>query len=170
MSFKQLGLFRRRGVSLRTGVCVGTVKMRGGLGLCFTVRGDVAKGLGWKTGDRVAVAIGEDDDRGLVALMKSPDGLVLSAKDDAPGKGWGGRFVLHHAYLPIQIPAAHVSEEVAYEVVDGALRLALPPWAYQTAPPAPPVPLTSFRVVENRTFQKGDAKPVAPVHSRGVKG
>lgn len=154
MSFKQLGLFRRRGTAAVTGVSVGTVKMKAGLGLVFTIRGDVARQLGWKTGERVGVAIGEKEDAGLVALVKSPDGLVLSGKDDSPGKGWGGRFNLHPLYLPIELAAPRRSEEVAYEIKDGALRLVLPPWAYQTAPV---VPLSTFRMIDNRTKRSSGA-------------
>lgn len=158
MSFTQLALFRKgRKPSHPGGVTIGTVKMREALGLAFTISSEVAQDLGWKTGERIGVAIGEGTDEGLVALFKSPDGLKLFGSN-GPGV-WGGRFNLSASYLPIPLSGARASEEVAFErKPEGVLLLALPPWAYQTLPP---IPMQSFRVVDNRTVNRDRATGAA---------
>jgi hypothetical protein len=158
MSFHQLKLFRRRGTPPPTGVAIGTTKGRAGLSLALTVRRDVAQSLGWKTGDRVGVAFGEGTDEGLVALFRSPEGLKLYGPKDGPGGGWGGRIIIDSTHLPLELAAGRPSEEVAHESKDGALVIVLPAWAYQKLPP---VPLSQFRVVDNRTMgprAKAEAK------------
>jgi len=149
MSFRQLKLFRRRSTPPSSGVSIGTVKTKSGLGLATTIRPDVAQNLGWKTGERIGVAFGEGPDEGMICFFKSPLGLRLYGPAAAVGigAGYGGRVVVGSEHLPVEITLPRLSELVAHEEKDGSLLVCLPAWAYQTLPP---VPLTSFRVVENR--------------------
>lgn len=154
MSFKQLGLFHRRGGRIPNGIAVATVVMKDGLGLSITVRPDVAQKVGFRSGSRVGVAFGEGVDEGLVALFKSDNGLKLFKASGRGGDtpGWGGRFNLGPTHLPIPLASARLAEEAAYEIKDGSVVFVLPTWAYKAGPT---VPLTHFRVVENRAIRNG---------------
>lgn len=149
MSFRQLKLFRRRSTTPPAGVSIGTVKTKAGLGMATTIRPDVAQNLGWKTGDRIGVAFGEGEDEGMVCFFKSPLGLRLYGPDRGIGQGsaYGGRLVVGSEHLPVEVALPRLSELVAHEVKDGSLLVCLPAWVYQILPQ---VPLTSFRVIENR--------------------
>ena len=90
---------------------------REGRALSVSIASDVARGLGWRDGDRVRVAFGRDDakggDGGLVQITR----MRASAKPDKPNAasmGWAGGLMLRassRVHGTLKIHTTRVSDE-----------------------------------------------------------
>lgn len=164
MAFVRAKIFTK---PLASGINVGLVLTRKRVShsdaeMRFTMSDAIATQLNLtKSGDKLEVLIGTDEDHGLIRMQKRIDGQVVVTRKT--GKKIYYQFSLGHQPLFVNRP--EVCKWCDYKMMDGFIEVVLPKWAAETGPKAkwdiPPLPQGTGMTPKQIT----PIPPVAPVAS-----
>jgi len=101
--------------------------------MTFTVSDSVGKSLGWQSGDKIEIMIGEGEHHGLLRLRKNNSAGQAEAHHREMARGsW---FTLRLGHQPLFIDRSEPASWCQWErVEDGWIEVVLPKWADETAP------------------------------------
>lgn len=121
--------------SVGTGIKVTLRKgKKGAAAMVFSVKGEIAKALGWAEGDKLEVLIGTGGDHGLLRFRKN------NSTGDAVVKFKKAMKAVTYATISLGHQSAFVDRAEAgrwcqhESVEDGYLEIVLPRWAEETGP------------------------------------
>jgi hypothetical protein len=105
--------------------------------LTLSIRPAVVKQLGWADKNRIAVLLGEGDQRGLIRLAHSGDGSAVLSRREA-GKGTRSEYyIINLGHVPVFPDRSEAKRWVKFErLEDGWVEVVLPRWADPQRQPA----------------------------------